>query len=52
MGLRALLLIVAVACFLLAAFKVDLADVNLLYVGLAAFAGSFLAGDSALGGRR
>ena len=38
----AILLLIAVVLFLLAAFSVDLGDVNLVTLGLAAFAGSFL----------
>ena len=38
----ALLLLVAVVLFLLAAFKVDLGSLDLVTLGLAAFAGSFL----------
>lgn len=38
----ALLLLVAVVLFLLAAFSVDLGSLDLLMLGLAAFAGSFL----------
>jgi hypothetical protein len=38
----AVLLLIAVVCFLLAAFGVSLGEVSLLALGLAAFAGSFL----------
>jgi hypothetical protein len=38
----AILLLVAVVLFLLAAFKVALGDLDLVTLGLAAFAGSFL----------
>jgi hypothetical protein len=38
----AILLIIAVVLFLLAAFKVDLGTLDLVTLGLAAFAGSFL----------
>lgn len=38
----AILLLVAVVLFLLAAFEVDLANLNLVTLGFAAFAGSFL----------
>jgi hypothetical protein len=38
----AILLLIAVVLFLLAAFSVDLGTVNLTTLGLAAFAGSFL----------
>ena len=41
MGVRQLLLIVAVVCFVLAALPVGI-GLNLLAIGLAAFAGSFL----------
>jgi hypothetical protein len=37
-----ILLLVAVVCFLLAAFGVSLGEVDLTNLGLAAFAGSFL----------
>ena len=39
-----ILLIVAVVCFLLIAFGVELGTVNLLGIGLAAFAAAFLFG--------
>ena len=38
----AILLLIAVVLFLLAAFEVDLGTLNLVTLGLAAFAGSFL----------
>lgn len=38
----AILLAIAVVLFLLAAFKVDLGTLDLVTLGLAAFAGSFL----------
>lgn len=38
----AILLLVAVVLFLLAAFEVDLGTLNLVTLGFAAFAGSFL----------
>jgi hypothetical protein len=41
-SLSAILLLVAVVLFLLAAFKVDLGSLNLVTLGFAAFAGSFL----------
>jgi hypothetical protein len=41
-GLRLILLVVAIVCFLLAAFAVAI-DVNLIALGLAFFAGAFLA---------
>jgi hypothetical protein len=37
-----ILLLIAVVLFLLAAFKVDLGTLDLVTLGLAAFAGSFL----------
>jgi len=47
-GLRAVLLIVAVICFVLGAFGVALADINLVALGLAFFAGAFLLGNGGL----
>jgi hypothetical protein len=38
----AILLLIAVVLFLLTAFKVDLGSLDLVTLGLAAFAGSFL----------
>jgi len=38
----AILLLIAVVLFLLAAFKVDLGTLDLVTLGLAGFAGSFL----------
>lgn len=38
----AILLVIAVVLFLLAAFEVELGTLNLVTLGLAAFAGSFL----------
>jgi len=40
-----ILLLIAVVLFLLAAFKVDLGTLDLVTLGLAAFAGSFLLGS-------
>ncbi len=51
MGARAILLIVAVVCFVLAAVDVDLGDLDLLAIGFAAFAGSFLVTDGGLARR-
>ncbi|HVL33515.1 MAG TPA: hypothetical protein VM600_08040 [Actinomycetota bacterium] len=51
MGPRSILLIVAVVLFLLAAFNVDLGELELIPLGLAAFAGSFLVGDRAINRR-
>ena len=45
MGVSTILLIAAVACFLLALFKVDLGDLDLVILGLALFAGAFLVRD-------
>lgn len=42
-----ILLIVAVVCFLLVAFGVSLGTVNLIGIGLAAFAAAFLFGGGA-----
>jgi hypothetical protein len=39
---KGVLLLVSVLCFLLAAFGVSLGDVDLLALGLAAFAASFI----------
>ena len=52
MGIRGILLIAAVVLFVIGAIGADLGDVNLLYVGLACFAGSFLVGDLPAGRRR
>ncbi|HEY8772294.1 MAG TPA: hypothetical protein VIM66_03890 [Candidatus Limnocylindria bacterium] len=41
-SLSAILLLVAVVLFLLAAFEIDVGKLNLVNFGLAAFAGSFL----------
>jgi hypothetical protein len=42
---RSILLLVAVICFLLAAFSVAVGDIGLVPLGLAAFAAAFLLGD-------
>ena len=42
---RSILLIVAVICFLLAAFSVAVGAIGLVPLGLAAFAAAFLLGD-------
>lgn len=47
-GLRSILLIVAVICFVLAAIGVGLGDISLVALGLAFFAGAFLLGDGGL----
>jgi len=48
---RSLLLIIAVILFVLAALSINLGSVSLVPLGLAAFAGAFLVGDTALGRR-
>lgn len=48
LGLRSILLIVAIICFVLAAIGVGLGDFGLLPLGLAFFAGAFLFGDGGL----
>lgn len=45
LGVRSILLIVAIICFVLAAVQVDLAQLNLQPLGLAFFAAAFLVGD-------
>ena len=47
-GLRSLLLIAAVICFVLAAIGVGLGEIALVPLGLAFFAASFLLGDRGL----
>ena len=42
LGARSILLLVAVICFVLAAFGVALGNIGLVPLGLAFFAGSFL----------
>jgi hypothetical protein len=48
---RSLLLLVAVILFVLAGLGLGVGSVSLVALGLAAFAGSFLASDTALGRR-
>jgi hypothetical protein len=48
LGLRSILLIVAIICFVLAAIGVGLGDVSLVPLGLAFFAAAFLVGDGGL----
>lgn len=48
LGLRSILLIVAVVCFVLAAVGVGVGDISLLPLGLAFFAAAFLVGDGGL----
>jgi hypothetical protein len=45
LGVRSILLIVAIICFVLAAIDVGLAGIALVPVGLAFFAAAFLVGD-------
>ena len=47
-GLRAILLVVAVVCFILATIGVGLGDIALVPLGFASFAGAFLVGDGGL----
>ena len=42
MSRRSILLIIAVICFVVAAIGLDVGGVNLIPIGLAAFAGAFL----------
>jgi hypothetical protein len=42
MSRRSILLLIAVVCFVLSALGIGVANVSLLAVGLAAFAGAFL----------
>jgi hypothetical protein len=48
LGLRSILLIIAVICFVLAAIGIGLGDIGLVALGLAFFAGAFLVGDGGL----
>jgi hypothetical protein len=43
---QSLLLLIAVICFVLAGVGIGLGGVNLIAIGLAAFAGSFFVGES------
>ena len=45
LGARSILLLVAVVCFVLAAFAVSFGTIDLVPLGLAFFAGAFLLGD-------
>ena len=45
LGLRSLLLLAAVVCFLLGALGVDVGKISIVPLGLALFAGAFLVGD-------
>jgi ribose/xylose/arabinose/galactoside ABC-type transport system permease subunit len=49
---RSLLLLAAVILFVLAAVGIDLSGISLVALGLACFAGSFIAPDKALSSRR
>jgi hypothetical protein len=51
LGIRSILLLVAVVLFVLAAVDIALGDINLLALGLAFFAGAFLVGDGGFGVR-
>jgi len=44
-GIRSLLLIVAIICFILAALGIDVGKISVVAVGLAFFAGAFLVSD-------
>jgi ABC-type amino acid transport system permease subunit len=44
-GLRSLLLVIAIICFIVAALGVNLDRISVGWVGLAFFAGSFLVED-------
>jgi hypothetical protein len=48
LGIRSLLLIVAIVCFVLATVGVGLGDLSLIPLGLAFFAAAFLVGDGGL----
>jgi hypothetical protein len=50
--IRSLLLLIAVILFVLAAVGLDLGQVSLTALGLACFAGAFLAPDTVLQSRR
>ena len=50
--IRTLLLLIAVILFVVAALGVRTGDVSLAWLGMAAFAGSFLVPDTILGTRR
>ena len=45
MGLRSILLLVAVVLFVIAALNVSVGDISLVTLGFAFFAASFLVGD-------
>ena len=48
LGVRSILLIVAIVCFVLAALGVGLGNFGLVPLGLAFFAAAFLVGDGGL----
>jgi hypothetical protein len=48
MGIRSILLLVAVVLFVLTAVGISLGDISLEALGLAFFAGAFLVGDGGL----
>ena len=48
LGVRSILLIVAIICFVLAAVGVGLGEIGLTPLGLAFFAAAFLVGDGGL----
>ena len=50
--IRSILLLIAVVLFVLAAIGVDLGAISLVPLGLACFAGAFLAPDTVVGTRR
>lgn len=45
LGVRSILLIVAIICFVLAALGTELGSIGLVPLGLAFFAGAFVVGD-------
>jgi hypothetical protein len=51
LGARSILLIIAVILFVIDALGVGVGNVDVLALGLAAFAGAFLVGDGFLGRR-
>ncbi len=46
MSRRSILLVIAVVCFLLSAVGIGFSNFSLTAIGLAAFAGSFLVGET------
>ena len=49
LGLRSILLIVAVILFVLAAVGINVGDIGLVPIGLAFFAAAFIVGDGGFG---